>query len=66
MCGQHNVRATAGDNTGHDTDKGHLPNPRTVIEIPSLAGNRTRIAWLEGRDSTDINVTSGRNDPLDM
>ena len=29
MCGPHNVRASAEDNTGHNTDKGHTPNPRT-------------------------------------
>ena len=52
MCGQHNVRASAGDNTGHNTDKGHTPNPRIEIKIPDPAGNRTRDAGLEGRDST--------------
>ena len=31
--------------TGQNTDKGHTPNP---------AGNRTWVAGLEGRDSTDI------------
>ena len=36
MCGQHNVRASAGDNTGQNTDEGHTPNPRTEIKIPSL------------------------------
>ena len=44
MCGQHNVRASAEDNTGQDTDKGHIPNPKTEIEIPDPAGNRTRAA----------------------
>ena len=53
MCGQHNVRASAEDNTGQNTDKGHRPNPRTEIKIPDLAGNRTRAAGLESRDSTD-------------
>ena len=53
MCGQHNVRASAGDNTGQNTDKGHTLNPRTEIKIPDPAGNRTRAAGLEGRDSTD-------------
>ena len=47
MCGQHNVRASAEDNTGH------TPNPRTDIKIPDPAGNGTRAAGLEGRDSTD-------------
>ena len=53
MCGQHNVRAFAEDNTGQNTDKGHTSNPRTEIKIPDPAGNRTRAAGLEGRDSTD-------------
>ena len=53
MCGQHNVRASAEDNTGQNTDKVHTPNPRTEIKIPDPAGNRTRAAGLEGRDSTD-------------
>ena len=34
MCGQHNVGASAEDNT----DKGHTPNPRTEIKIPDPAG----------------------------
>ena len=53
MCGQHNVRASAEDNTGQNIDKGHTPNPRTEIKIPDPAGNRTRAAGLEGRDSTN-------------
>ena len=54
MCGQHNVRAFAGDSTGQNTDKGHIPNPRTEIKIPDPARDRTRAAaGLEGRDSTD-------------
>ena len=53
MCGQHNVRASAGQSTGHDIDKGHTPNPRIGIKIPDPAGNRTRAAGLEDRDSTD-------------
>ena len=39
MCGQHNVRVSAEDNTGQNTDKGHTPNPRTEIKIPDPAGN---------------------------
>ena len=46
MCGQHNVMTSAEDSTGQNTDKGHTPNP-------DPAGNRTRAAGLEGRDSTD-------------
>ena len=53
MCGQHNVRASAGDSTEQNTDKGQTPNPRIGIKIPDPAGNRTRSAGLEGRDSTD-------------
>ena len=53
VCGQHNVRASAEDRTGLNTDKGHTLNPRIEIKIPDPAGNRTRAAGLEGRDSTD-------------
>ena len=53
MCGQHNGRASAEDNTGQNTDKGHTPNPRTEIKIPDPAVNRTGAAGLKGRDSTD-------------
>ena len=53
MCRQHNVRASAGDSTGQNIDKGHSPNPRIGILIPDPAGNRTRAAGLEGRHSTD-------------
>ena len=53
MCGQQNVRASAEDNTGQNTDKSYTPNPMTGIKIPDPAGNRTRAAGLEGRDFTD-------------
>ena len=53
MCGQHNVRASAGDNIRQNTDNGHMPNPRTEIKIPHPAGNRTRAAGFEGRDSIE-------------
>ena len=53
MYGQHNVRATAGDNTGHNIDKGHTPSPKIEIIISDPAGNRTRAAGLEGMDCTD-------------
>ena len=46
MCGQHNVRASAEDNTGQNTDKGHTPNPRTEIKIADPARNRTRAAKM--------------------
>ena len=52
MCGHHNIRASAGDNTGQNTGKGHTPNPRTEIKIHDPSGNRTRAARLEDRDST--------------
>ena len=53
MCGHHNVRASAEDNTGQNTDRLHTPKPRTVIKVPDPAGNRTQAAGLEGRYSTD-------------
>ena len=53
MCGQHNARASVEDNTGQNRDKGHTPYPRTEIKIPDSAGNRTRVAGVEFRDSTD-------------
>ena len=53
MCGQHNVRASAEDNTGQNTDEEHTPNPRTEIKILDPAGTRTRAAGLEGRNSTE-------------
>ena len=34
------------------TQRTHTHNPRTEIKIPDPAGNRTRAAGLEGRDST--------------
>ena len=39
MFDQHNVRATAGDNT----DKGHTHSPTTEIKISDPAKNRTRV-----------------------
>ena len=41
MCGQHNVRASAEENTGQNTDNGHTPNPRTEIKIPDNTGQNT-------------------------
>ena len=43
MCGQHNQRATARDNTGHNTDKEHTPSPMIEIKISDPTGNRTRV-----------------------
>ena len=64
MCGQHNVGASAEDNTGQNTDKGHTPNPRTDIKIPDPAGNRTRAAGLEGRDSTEHSTATDTSHKL--
>ena len=33
MCGQHNIRATTGDDTGQNTDKGHTSNPKIEMKI---------------------------------
>ena len=52
ICVQHNVRTLAEDSTGQNTDKGQTPKPRIWIKIPDPAGNRTRAAGLECRDST--------------
>ena len=59
MCGQHNFRATAEDNTGQNTDKGHTPNPRTEIKIPDPAGNRIRAA-APGWKAGTLPTTPGR------
>ena len=64
MRGQHNVKASAGDNTGQNTSRGHTPNPRTEIKIPGSAGNRTRAAGLEGRDSTDHATATDTKSPI--
>ena len=65
MCGQHNVKASAGDSIGQITDKGHILNPRTELKIPDPAGKRAWAAGLEGRDSTDhataIDMKSSRS-----
>ena len=53
MCGKHNVRATARDNTGQDRDKGHTPSLKIKIKILNPAGNRTRAAGLEDGGSTN-------------
>ena len=58
MCGQHNVRVTARDNTGQNTDKGHTTSPRIEIKISESAGNWTRASGLEGRDCTDHVATT--------
>ena len=59
MYGQHNVRASAGNNTGQNTKD--TPNPRTEIKIPDPAGNQTRAAELEGRESTDHATATDKN-----
>ena len=53
MCGEHNVRATAGYNIGQNTDKGHRSRPEIEIKISDPTGNRIWTAGLEGRDSTN-------------
>ena len=46
--------------TVHDRTQRHTPNPRIEIKIPYPAGNRTRAAGLEARDSTDhATLTNG-------
>ena len=40
-------------NTGQNIDKGHAPNSRIEIKISDPAGNRSRAAGLESRDSND-------------
>ena len=59
MCGQHNVRASAEDNTGQNTDKGDTTNLRTESKIPDPAGNGIRTAGMETRDSTDHTKAMG-------
>ena len=53
MCGQHNVRTTAGDNTEQNTDRGHSPRPSIEIKIPDPAGNRTQATGQEGMEYTN-------------
>ena len=53
MRGQHNVRASSGDSTVQNTDKGHTPNPGIGIKITNPAKNRIRASELEDRDSTN-------------
>ena len=38
MCGQHNIRTSAEDNTGQNTDKEHTPNPRTKLKFLTPPG----------------------------
>ena len=52
-CCQHNARASAGDNTGQNADKEHIPSHKIEIKIPNLGGKWIRSAGLEDRDSTD-------------
>ena len=47
MCGQHNARVSAGDNTRPITD-----NDKNEIKISDRAENRTGASGLEARDST--------------
>ena len=61
MCGQHNVRATARYNTGQNKEKGQMPSPKIGIKISDPAGNRTKVARLERRDSTDHAMVADNN-----
>ena len=54
MCVQHNVKAIARENTGHNAVKGD--GIETKISDP--AGYRTRAAEMECRDSTDNTTTT--------
>ena len=53
-------RTSTEDNTGHNTNTGHTPNPMTEIKIPDPDGNRTRAAGLKGRDSTNHAIATNR------
>ena len=72
MCGEHSVRASVEDNTGQNRGKAHThththtPNPRTEIKIPDPAGNRTRAAGLEVRDSTDHTMATDKLNPRNI
>ena len=53
MCGQHNVRASAGNNTGQNTKDTHpIPGQKLKFLTPRES-NPGRRAGLEGRDSID-------------
>ena len=68
MCGQHNVRASAEDNKGHNTDKGHTPNPRTEIKIPgprreTNPGRRDERQYsTDHATATDVNILAELNE----
>ena len=55
MCGQHNVRATARDNTGQKTKDIH--SSRIKITISDPAGSSNPAAGFEDWDSTDHATT---------
>ena len=48
MCGQHSVRASAEDNKGQNTDKGHTANPKTEIKIPDPGIEPGPPGWKAG------------------
>ena len=52
MCGQHNMRASAGDNTGQNT-KGTHPIPGQKLKFLTPQGIELGPPRLEGRDSTN-------------
>ena len=46
MCGQHNVRASAEDSTGQNTDKEYTLNSRIEIKIQTTTPRRRIIVEL--------------------
>ena len=52
MCGQHNVRASAGDSTGQNTKDTH-PIRGQELKFLTPPGIEPGPQGLEGRDSTD-------------
>ena len=55
MCGQHNVKATARDNTEYN--RGHTASYRIEIKIVDPAGNRTQAAGLESSTTDHVTAT---------
>ena len=49
ICGQQNVRDTAGDNVRQNIDVGLTPWPRIDIKIAEPAGNRIRSPGWKAR-----------------
>ena len=51
MYDQHNVNATAKDNSGQNAGKGHTRSPTTEIKISNSAENRTQTDGFERQGS---------------